>query len=283
MDDGSPSPLVVQPPRFTLLEALEDAIDSIEQLHTGEWEPDGDSFQSALDLYRETVAWEKQRMTLFRLTDEDVQTFARKEGLTPPLTLKELNDVKQGIDAGLGAASIECLDAAIDVVIHDRAARPLAFVGSNTVRTSMGRVIVIHNLVLGSSCLSRTCPDPTHTGSTSSSQNGGTTLSAAASCRQTTLSSRISPLAVHLPTKTGTVAAGFWLPLPTCSTRWIRFCVCLRPMLLTSTSATTKWPTRTIPSRKHCTKSRLTSDSFSAAHAAQTELESDAPSTGNIP
>ena len=110
-------------PRFTLLEALEDAIDSLEQLDSGEWEPDTSTLEAVLQLYRETVAWEKQRTTLFILTGVDAQCFAKDSGLTPPLTADELRQIQRGVEAGLGEAQYECLDAAIDCVKYDRAAQ----------------------------------------------------------------------------------------------------------------------------------------------------------------
>ena len=113
-------------PRFTLLEALEDAIDSLEQLDSGEWEPDTSTFESVLQWYRETVEWEKQRTTLFILTDEDAQEVAKDSGLTTPLTADELRLIQHGVAAGLGAAQHDCLDAAIDCIKYDRAAEKRA-------------------------------------------------------------------------------------------------------------------------------------------------------------
>ena len=117
------SSVLSEAPRFTLLEALEDAIDSLEQLDSGEWEPDTSTFESVLQWYRETVEWEKQRTTLFILTDEDAQHVAKVGGLATPLTTDELRQIQRGVEAGLGEAQYECLDAAIDCVMYDRAAQ----------------------------------------------------------------------------------------------------------------------------------------------------------------
>jgi len=109
-----------------LLEALEDSIDSLEQLDSGEWEPDASTLEAVLQLYRETVAWEKQRTTLFILTDEDAQQVAKEGGLATPLTVDELRRIQRGVDAGMGAAQYDCLDAAIDCIKYDRAAQKRA-------------------------------------------------------------------------------------------------------------------------------------------------------------
>ena len=113
-------------PRFTVLEALENAIDLLEQLDSGERKPDTTTFESVVQCYHETVKWEKQRTTLFILTDEDAQCFAEESGLTTPLTADELRLIQRGVEAGLGAARYDCLDAAIDCVKHDRAAQQRA-------------------------------------------------------------------------------------------------------------------------------------------------------------
>ena len=63
----------------------------------------------------------KQQMTMFIVTDDDAQSFAKDNGLDTPLTSDELQMIKRGLDAGLGAARDECLDAAIGCVIDDRA------------------------------------------------------------------------------------------------------------------------------------------------------------------
>ncbi len=63
-------------PRFNVLEALEDAIESLEELNSGNWNPDTNTFESVLIEYRKTVAWAKERVTLFILTDEDAQAYA---------------------------------------------------------------------------------------------------------------------------------------------------------------------------------------------------------------
>ena len=63
----------------------------------------------------------KQPMTMFIVTDDDVQSFAKDNGLDTPLTADELQMIKRGVDAGLGAAMDECLDAAVGCIIDDRA------------------------------------------------------------------------------------------------------------------------------------------------------------------
>ena len=63
----------------------------------------------------------KQQMTMFIVTDDDVQSFVKDNGLDTPLTSDELQMIKRGLDVGLGAARDECLDAAIGCVIDDRA------------------------------------------------------------------------------------------------------------------------------------------------------------------
>ena len=63
----------------------------------------------------------KQQMTMFIVTDDDVRSFAKDNGLDTPLTSDELQMIKRGLEDGLGAARDECLDAAIGCVIDDRA------------------------------------------------------------------------------------------------------------------------------------------------------------------
>ena len=120
--DRGASPVLVEGPRLTVLEALEGAIDSLEQFASGGWISDTEKFKSVLNEYRNTAAWAKQRKTLFIVTDEDVQSLARDNGLDTPLTPAELEMIKRGVDAGLGEARDECLDAAVGCIIDDRAA-----------------------------------------------------------------------------------------------------------------------------------------------------------------
>ena len=120
--DGGTSQVLVEAPRFTVLEALENAVDSLEQFASAGWISDTEKYKSVVNEYRKTVAWAKQRTTLFIVTDDDVQTFAKDNGLATPLTPAELEMIKRGVDAGLGAARAECLDAAIGYVIDDRVA-----------------------------------------------------------------------------------------------------------------------------------------------------------------
>lgn len=57
------------------------------------------------------------------LPPDDVQSFAKDNGLETSLTSDELQMIKHGIDAGLGAARDECLDAAIGCIIDYRATK----------------------------------------------------------------------------------------------------------------------------------------------------------------
>ena len=120
--DGGTSSALVEAPRLSVLEALEGAINSLEQFATGGWISDAEKYKSILNEYRRTADWARQRMTMFIVTDDDVQSFAMDKGLGTPLTLDELHLIQRGIDAGLGAAREECLDAAVSCVIDDRIA-----------------------------------------------------------------------------------------------------------------------------------------------------------------
>ncbi len=114
------SPTVAKAPRFTVLEALEDAIESLEQRDSGDWDPDTESFESVLIEYRKAVAWAKERVTLFILTDEDAQAYAAEMGVATPLTQQELRQIQIGVQAGLGSVQSECLEAAIECATADR-------------------------------------------------------------------------------------------------------------------------------------------------------------------
>ena len=118
--DGGTSPALVEAPRLSVLEALEGAINSLEQFATGGWISDAEKYKSVLNEYRRTAGWARQRMTMFIVTDDDVQSFARDKGLGTPLTLDELHLIQRGVDAGLRAVRDECLDAAVGCVIDDR-------------------------------------------------------------------------------------------------------------------------------------------------------------------
>ncbi len=120
--DGGTSPAVVEAPRLSVLEALEGAINSLEQFATGGWISDPERFKSILNEYRKVAVRAKQRKTLFIVTEDDVQSVAKDNGLDTPLTPAELEMIKRGVDAGLRTARDECLEAAVGCVIDDRIA-----------------------------------------------------------------------------------------------------------------------------------------------------------------
>jgi hypothetical protein len=116
---------LTRPPRYTLLEALESAIDGFVEIDSGEWQPDTQSLDDVLNEYREAVAWAKRQKTLFIVTDEDVHAFAKDSGLVTPLSHDELRRIRRSLKHCLAVALEECLTAALVRVIDDRVARRL--------------------------------------------------------------------------------------------------------------------------------------------------------------
>ena len=120
--DINTSPIPNEPTNMSLLEALKDAVHVLEQVAARELESSSNAFSTALNEYRNTVAWAKQRVNMFSLTAEDVHAYAHSNGIVPPLTADELQLIKRGLEAGLAVARDEALDAALGCVIDDRAA-----------------------------------------------------------------------------------------------------------------------------------------------------------------
>ena len=120
--DINTSPIPNEPTNMSLLEALEDAVHVLEQVAARELESSSNAFSTALNEYRNTVAWAKQRVNMFSLTDEDVHVYSQSKGIVPPLTADELQSIKRGLEAGLAVARDEALDASLGCVIDDRAA-----------------------------------------------------------------------------------------------------------------------------------------------------------------